>query len=369
MRATIRSFFAIPPAVLPEFWRTARHRNRVSLLVICAMIFGMELFNMARVLFWSSAGLGTLNNRIYFGLYLSLFLAAALCLILSYVINLGRLHVHLAVQYVSVLFFLLWHVCINSYDLMRNADAEIGIYYTAILGISVFILMPAWLAFAMHLSAYVLFLGLSGPILSSGDKINVTFTAIVALAVSLTNSYHYATIIAQCHEIDSMNVRLLDMAQRDALTGLLNKSAFQRCAGPWLDREGTALLIVDLDNFKAVNDQYGHPCGDFVLKELALRMKAAFPDALGVSRIGGDEFAVLTDGEDASALADAAQALIRSAAQITWRGRNVGAGCSIGGCRVGRSAVSYEQLYSEADRALYQAKAQGKSLFRLTRLS
>ena len=68
-------------------------------------------------------------------------------------------------------------------------------------------------------------------------------------------------------------------------------------------------------------------------------------------------------------MADAAQALIRSAAQITWRGRNVGAGCSIGGCRVGRSAVSYEQLYSEADRALYQAKAQGKSLFRLTRLS
>ena len=97
MRATIRSFFAIPPAVLPEFWRTARHRNRVSLLVICAMIFGMELFNMARVLFWSSAGLGPLNNRIYFGLYLSLFLAAALCLILSYVINQGRLHVHLAV--------------------------------------------------------------------------------------------------------------------------------------------------------------------------------------------------------------------------------------------------------------------------------
>ena len=368
MQEKVRSFFVIPSGVLPEFWQTAYRRNRISLLVICIMIFGMELFNMARVLFWSSSGLGTLNNRIYFGMYLSLFAAAALCLFLSRAISQDRLHIHLVVQYVSVLFFLLWHVCMNAYDLTRNADAEIGIYYTAILGISVFILMPAWLGFITHVSAYVLFMGLSGSILSSGDKVNITCTAIVALAVSLTNSHHYTTVIVQRQEINQMNLRLQDMARRDALTGLLNKSAFQRCVEPYLERAGTTLLIVDLDNFKDVNDRYGHPCGDFVLKEVALHMQAAFPDVPGLSRIGGDEFAVLTEAESESALQSAAQGLIRSVSQITWHGQSVGAGCSIGACRIRGAAVSYEQLYSEADRALYRAKGQGKSQFQLIQL-
>ena len=368
MQEIVSSFFVIPSAVLPEFWQTAHRRNRISLLVICIMIFGMELFNMARVLFWSSSGLGTLNNRIYFGLYLSLFIAAALCIILSYTISRERLHFHLGVQYISVLFFLLWHVCMNAYDLIRNADAEIGIYYTAILGLSVFILMPAWLGFITHFSAYVLFMGLSGSILSSGDKINITCTAIVALAVSLTNSHHYATMIAQRQEINQMNLRLQDMAQRDALTGLLNRSAFQRCTESYLERAGATLLIVDLDNFKDVNDRYGHPCGDFVLKEVALCIQAAFPNATGLSRIGGDEFAVLTEAESESALSSAAKGLIRSVSQITWHGQDVGSGCSIGACRIRGGAVSYDQLYSEADRALYCAKGQGKSQFQLTHL-
>ena len=369
MIAKIKSFFVLPTEALPEFWQTAYLRNRVSMLVICIMIFGMELFNMARVLFWTSSGLGTLNNRIYFGLYLSLFAAAAVSVILSYAIDRSRLRTHLVIQYGAVLFFLLWHVCMNTYDLVRNPDAEMGIYYTAILGLSVFILMPAQLACIMHLAAYALFLGLSGWALSSGDKINITFTAIVALAVSLTNSYHHTTIISQRLEIKKMNERLRYMAQRDALTGLLNKPTFQRCAEPYLRTPGVTLLIVDLDNFKAVNDQYGHPCGDFVLKELALRIEAAFPGALGTSRIGGDEFAILTGGGDEASLMDAVQELIESVAKITWHGQGVGAGCSVGGCRIGQAGASYDQLYSETDRALYQAKEQGKSQFRLVRLA
>lgn len=368
MMAKIKSFFVRPAEVLPEFQRIAYHRNRISLLVICIMIFGMELSNMARVLFWSSAGLGTLNNRIYFGMYLSLFLAAAVSLVLGYVIDRSRLRVHLMAQYGSVLFFLLWHVCINAYDLMRNPEAEVGIYYTAVLGLSVFILMPARLACAMHVAAYVCFLGLAGRILSGGDRINITCTAIVALAVSLTNSYHHTTIISQQIEIRKMNEKLQQMAQRDALTGLLNKSAFQRCAEPHLHTPGVTLLMVDLDNFKAVNDQYGHPCGDFVLKELAWRIGAAFPDALGTGRAGGDEFVILAGAEDEAALAAAAQELIDSVGRITWHGKNVGTGCSIGACRIGPSGAAYDRLYSETDRALYQAKGQGKNQLHLVQL-
>ena len=76
MGRRIRDFFVIPAEIRPELRQTAEQRNRLSVLVICIMIFGMELFNMARVLFWSQAGLGTLNNRIYFGLYCAPFLSA-----------------------------------------------------------------------------------------------------------------------------------------------------------------------------------------------------------------------------------------------------------------------------------------------------
>ena len=59
MRLKIRNFLVIPLEVLPEFWNTALQRNRISMFVICIMIFGMEPYNMARVLLWYSSGLGT----------------------------------------------------------------------------------------------------------------------------------------------------------------------------------------------------------------------------------------------------------------------------------------------------------------------
>ena len=209
---------------------------------------------------------------------------------------------------------------------------------------------------------------LAGTRLSAGDRVNITCTAIVALAVSLTNCRHYVIMIAQRMEISRINEHLRVLAQRDSLTGLLNKAAFQRCVEPHLGTPGVTLLIVDLDDFKTVNDRFGHPCGDFVLKETALQAVAVFPNALGLSRIGGDEFAVLLGKMEETRLESAARELIRQVSQITWHGQNVGAGCSIGGCCKGDPSVTYERLYSEADRALYQAKAEGKGRFRLTHL-
>ena len=366
MGRRIRDFFVIPAEIRPELRQTAEQRNRLSVLVICIMIFGMELFNMARVLFWSQAGLGTLNNRIYFGLYCALFLSAAVCLLLSFLLRGRSLRARLAVQYGGVLFFLLWHVCLNAYDLFRNPQAEIGAYYTAVLGLSVFILMPALPAFLMHGSAYALLMLLSGAVLSAGDRINATFTAIVALAVSLTNCRHHVTMIAQRLEISRMNERLRELARQDPLTGLLNPAAFRRGAEARLRKQDAVLLIADLDDFKSVNDRFGHPCGDFVLKETALRVEAAFPGALGVSRIGGDEFAVLLGEIRGAELEDAVRELIRRVSRITWQGRSVGAGCSVGGCRAGCAGLTYEQMYEAADRALYRAKSRGKGQFYLS---
>ena len=369
----LRNFFVIPHTLRSEFWQDTLKQNRLSLLVICLMIFGMELFNMARVLFWSASGLDSHNNRIYFFMYCALFGSAALYLLLRHLLRSSSMRVRWAVQYGAVLFFLLWHVCLNAYDLIRDPTAEVGIYTTAVLGLSIFIQMPPVFSILCHGTAYALFMLLSGPILSSGTRLNLTITAIVALAVSLTSCRHAVVLTAQRLEISQMNQRLQALVQRDPLTGLLNKAAFQNSAELYLQHTGpeteTALLIADLDDFKSVNDLHGHPCGDFVLKETARQLQAAFPDAVGVSRIGGDEFAVLVPNLDAASLRSAAESLIQRVREISWDGRRVGTGCSVGICRSRRLNVSFEQLYGEADQALYAAKRHGKGQCHICRLS
>lgn len=367
MMKSVRDFFVIPPEVRPEFRQAALQRNRLSMLIICIMILGMELFNMGRVLF-ASSGLETLNNRIYFGFYSSLFVMAALYLPLDWLMRKKPHRAQLALQYAGVLFCLLWHVCINAYDIYCGHNTQTGIYFTAVLGLAVFILMSAGLAIALHVSACALMLLLTWGRLDSGTQINITFTSVVALAISLTNCRHHVLTIMQRMEISRMNQKLQMLAQRDALTGLLNKTAFQHCVETHLGEEDTALLILDLDDFKSVNDRYGHPCGDFVLKETALKVEAALPQALGVGRIGGDEFAAFLPATDGGKLRETAAELIRSVAAITWHGERVSNGCSIGVCSVGPGGTSYEKLYVETDRALYRAKEGGKDRLCITGL-
>ena len=211
MKETIVRFLRIPDELRESYWQDTVQRNRISLLVINIMIIGMELFNMLRVLFWSRSGLGTLNNRIYFTLYCTLWLAAVLSIVLQRLVRRRQW----AVQYGTVLFALIWHVCMNAYDLMRSPEAEISIYMTAILGLAVFIQMPSGYSFFSYGAAYALFMGLAGRILDTGDIINLTIMTIVALAVSLTSSRHAVIRLEQSREISEINQQLQALLQND----------------------------------------------------------------------------------------------------------------------------------------------------------
>ena len=83
LRKKIRGFFAIPEEIRADFWQETLRKNSLSLWVICIIIFVTETYNVLRVLLWSRSGLGTLNNRIYFGMYCALLAAAALYLLLQ----------------------------------------------------------------------------------------------------------------------------------------------------------------------------------------------------------------------------------------------------------------------------------------------
>ena len=363
MKEKFRDFLRIPPEIRPDFWQDALQKNRLSLLVICVMIFGMELFNMYRVLFLSSAGLGTLNNRIYFGMYCALFLAAGAYLAAQKLLARAPIRRRLAAQYAIVLFTLLWHVCLNAYDLMRNPPAEVTVFTTAILALAVFILMPGYFSLLCYAAAYTLFMVLAGPALSGGTRLNLTFTTIVALAVSLTHSHHWSVVIAQQREIRQINRKLYQLLQKDPLTELLNKTAFQRHAEAMLrdasQERPVQVLIFDLDDFKSINDQYGHPCGDEVLQRTAHALQALFPEDAVIGRIGGDEFAVALAaagdcGEGVS------QQMQQALGPVRWQGKTLHPRCSIGLCSVSSPDAAYAQVYDLADQALYRAKKQGK---------
>ena len=224
MQKKLSEFLRIPSEIREAFWKDSVQKNTLSLLVICIMVFGMELFNIARVLFMSNSGLGTANNRLYFGMYCALLLAAAAYLILNRLMREAPARKRWALQYGTALFMLLWHVCINAYDLSREADGEIAIYTTAMLGIAVFIQMPGAFGLLSYGLGYAVFMLLAALNLSSGTLLNLTFTTIVALAIALTRCRHAVIMLMQRREIDLINRRLQSLpaygsAQQNGVCG------------------------------------------------------------------------------------------------------------------------------------------------------
>ena len=365
MRGKIRGFLRVPPEILPEFQQDTFQKNHISLLAVCGMIFGMELYNIVRVVFWSPSGLATGNNRIYFGMYCALLLAAVAYLLLCRFTRTARLTVRLRIQYAGVAFALLWHIFLNAYDLMREPDGEVGIYMTAVLAMAVLIQLPAALGIACHVGSYAVFALLAGRYLESGTLLNLTFSSIVALAVSLMKGHNATVVLSQRREISQMNQQLQALLEKDPLTGLLNKAAFEEKTATRLrladGQDGLTLLMVDLDDFKAINDRFGHPCGDYVLQETSRILRDAFPAALEIGRIGGDEFALTLYTDEPARLEKECQRLAGMPCGICWQGHDVGVRCSVGICRIAGKGIAYARVYQEADRALYSAKRGGKS--------
>lgn len=160
---------------------------------------------------------------------------------------------------------------------------------------------------------------------------------------------------------------LKEQAQRDSLTNLLNTYTTRKRIGEYLSSQdvGCAMLIIDLDEFKKVNDKYGHLQGDAVLVQTAEVISKLFRAKDIVGRVGGDEFLVLMrDVSDESLVNKRCEQLISEVHQVLraelkeWE-----LSCSIGVAFSTGKGKSYSELFKCADQALYQAKEQGKNQF------
>ena len=178
-------------------------------------------------------------------------------------------------------------------------------------------------------------------------------------------------IVIDITERKAADEQIARLARTDGLTGLANRATFmerlrqmfasaQRGAAPF------AVLYLDLDKFKPVNDTLGHPIGDRLLEEVSLRLRHCTRETDLVARLGGDEFGILQGelGEAANAGELATQLLETLAAPFVIDGHEVRIGASIGICPFAADIESSDVMLAQSDVALYRAKEEGRGQYR-----
>lgn len=168
------------------------------------------------------------------------------------------------------------------------------------------------------------------------------------------------------HVIDGLCL----LSSHDGLTGLANRRVFNDALGREIDRgartaESFGLLIIDIDHFKQINDQHGHPVGDLVLKAVAEKIADSFRSIDLVARFGGEEFAVVLPNVSPAFLLQVAERAREAVANTRVegpRGLQLNVTVSIGAvCARGLAAIDRDALIEDADSKLYAAKRQGRN--------
>ncbi|AZB57282.1 diguanylate cyclase [Cereibacter sphaeroides] len=170
--------------------------------------------------------------------------------------------------------------------------------------------------------------------------------------------------------IVEQEARLREFGRRDALTSLLNRREFDHAleqrAAPWTG-EPYALLLIDIDRFKRINDTHGHAVGDAILRAVALRLAASAREGLPLFRYGGEEFALLLDRAGTAEALSEAERLRRAVAEEPVGledGTRIAVTISVG-IALGARGQAGAELFAAADRALYAAKDAGRNCSRM----
>lgn len=175
--------------------------------------------------------------------------------------------------------------------------------------------------------------------------------------------------LSKMRELAIAHHELMHVAATDSLTSLLNRRAFNAMVDGYLERMERrktepvgALLLIDIDHFKDINDSFGHDRGDEALKLIAHSLREAVRDADLVGRMGGEEFGIFLPDSDSGRVATIAER-VRAAIQaivFSPAGQRHQISASVGGAVFDRR-LTFEELYHVADQRLYAAKREGRN--------
>jgi diguanylate cyclase (GGDEF)-like protein len=173
----------------------------------------------------------------------------------------------------------------------------------------------------------------------------------------------------QERELNSLNARLRQLAAEldykathDPLTGAFNRRAVIERVEAHLRKDATALIVLDIDHFKRINDEHGHPAGDGVIVELVRRLRECVPEEAEIGRVGGEEFTVvlpLMELQDAGALAERMRARVAATPFSIPVDRMVTASFGVSHTP---ARGTFGDAYARADEALYKAKQGGRNV-------
>ncbi len=195
---------------------------------------------------------------------------------------------------------------------------------------------------------------------------------ISANEMMLPDGRYFVGIVRDISDRKKAEEKIRRMAHFDQLTGLANRNLLYDRLGQALaqsrrHKQPLALLFLDLDGFKPVNDRYGHDIGDMLLKEIAARLRGCVREVDTVARVGGDEFViVLNEIGNRENAAKAAEKILSAIAQpYILAGKTCQVSGSIGITMAPEDGTDIDTLLKKADDAMYMAKQSGKNYYRL----
>jgi diguanylate cyclase (GGDEF)-like protein len=238
---------------------------------------------------------------------------------------------------VSAQIFFLFPALYAAFQLRRTGAALVGTYTIAGDLLVVFTLLPA--------------------------RIAVVQCGYLAAAIAAT----MALLVHAGDRQDALVAELRHLAAIDSLTGLVNRRVLDEAAASALcgaaSELGTGLILLDVDQFKDVNDRFGHPAGDQVLVQLAERLKHGTRGSDTISRMGGDEIAILLPGCGLRTVIERAESIVRDVRTDPFTlstGERLVVSVSIGVAHLPTHGVDLRSLYHAADASLYAAKRGGR---------
>lgn len=198
----------------------------------------------------------------------------------------------------------------------------------------------------------------------------IYMTGLIACILAVLAGLYFSKLLLR--SVNNIVYVLDDKARIDQLTGVFNKLTFEELSGSTLGNslknEHRALIILDIDDFKSVNDNYGHAAGDRLLENTGRILKEVFSDNDYVGRIGGDEFSILvnTNFDNSEKLKKLVEEKCKKLSEALFESKTAKSiGCrittSIGAALYPNDGKTFNELYKAADTALYSSKSRGKN--------